>query len=573
MRLAPIEVAPGVDFLLQVRAASGPGFTVGAGPPRKGPLPLRVRVSPRGNEEAALILLPPVAAGERLQVRFYLKSDLDLEITGLELRALSPAHRAVPTLVVFLGPLALLGFGIRNRTRLLAYVARGQDAERSLDRLVATLLILVLFLVFQQAPVIQTVDAKYLTAVSHSLLTRGSLDLPPELAAARGDPPPYQFVTRNDRTFHFFAAAPAILNAPIVYAFERAGISSVAPDGRFFRRREIRIFRVAAAAVAAALCGVLFLLARLWLRPGPALVLTLVFAFGSQIFSTISRPFWSHSWASLLLAAGLYPLLAPRFAERRWAYVASASLLSWSFFCRPTMALAVLGAAGLVLATRRRFIWPLAASGMAWLGLFMAHTYVERGEWLPGYFLSSHVDSGRILSATVGSSYLEAVLGTMVSPGRGQLVYVPITLGILFVVGRYWRRLPSRPLAITALAVMIAHWQLVSNFGNWWGGHSFGPRLFSDIVVWLFLLAVLGAAALGWGSGARRPAARPLLATALLLLAMASVFINTRGATDPATMRWDSPRRVRTRQQGGEGAFFKQRELWDWRHPQFLAGL
>jgi hypothetical protein len=63
------------------------------------------------------------------------------------------------------------------------------------------------------------------------------------------------------------------------------------------------------------------------------------------------------------------------------------------------------------------------------------------------------------------------------------------------------------------------------------------------------------------------------LATVLLLLVAASILINTRGAVSTATMRWGAAPQV---DEGGSAArirIFKRQKLWNWRHPQFLAGL
>jgi hypothetical protein len=64
------------------------------------------------------------------------------------------------------------------------------------------------------------------------------------------------------------------------------------------------------------------------------------------------------------------------------------------------------------------------------------------------------------------------LLGILVSPSRGQLVFVPATLFVAYLVARYWRSLPlprwrSLPLPrliMPALLSVLGHVALISLF-------------------------------------------------------------------------------------------------------------
>jgi hypothetical protein len=454
--------------------------------------------------------------------------------------------------------LLLLGLAVRNRRPLARYFGlRSPELEQTLqrrwDRRCALFVFLLCFSVFRAAPVHQLLDAKHLSVVSHAFLRSGSVALPEGFDRSRRASEIYTLRPVGDRVFHFFAGAPAVLNAPFVAIFQMVGVSPVDEEGRYLGHNELRILRFIAATVAAALCAVLYLLARIWLPPGWALGLTLSFAWGSQIASSISRPFWSHSWSTLLLAGALLLLAAPAFRDSRKASVWMATLLCWAYFCRPPLSLAIVGVALYLLLARRRLFWPFVLTGLGWAALFGLYARQTFGVWLPPYFLASHLESGRLGGGLLISSYPEAVIGTLVSPGRGLFVYVPLSLATLYLVIRWWRWLPDRALAATALGVCVAHWQVVSLFRNWWGGQSFGPRLMADLVPWLLVLAALGVAALRAAAAEGRfrwSAAK--WATVVVLVAV-SLFINLRGAWVQETQR-------------GAG-------VWNWRYPQFLAGL
>jgi hypothetical protein len=102
---------------------------------------------------------------------------------------------------------------------------------------------------------------------------------------------------------------------------------------------------------------------------------------------------------------------------------------------------------------------------------------------------------------------------------------------------------------------------------NWWGGHSYGPRLLTELVPWLALLGILGVAAMlaaaepPAGRGLRRRRSVELAVGAALLVL--SVAIHARGALSWDTVLWNYyPVDVDRR----------PARLWDWSEPQMLAG-
>lgn len=110
------------------------------------------------------------------------------------------------------------------------------------------------------------------------------------------------------------------------------------------------------------------------------------------------------------------------------------------------------------------------------------------------------------------------------------------------------------------MAIVIAHWVVISSFPHWWGGHSFGYRFFSDMLPYMmyFLVPVI----------ARIPAL-PLKRRRVFLwvlggLTAVSLFINYRGANDFDVYLWN--------RQPVDVDLHPAR-LWDWNDPQFLRGL
>ena len=439
--------------------------------------------------------------------------------------------------------------------------AEPQENSSGLTAFLGPLILFGTFAFFYASPVSQIIDTRGSSIFSYTLLHEGKLSVP----ATPANKKDYRFIRAGGRARYYFSEAPLVLNAPFVLGFELAGVSVVDASGNVSRRGEALLFRFVAALLAAATCWIFWNTATEYLTATLAALLTLGFAIASPVASTLARPFWSHSWAAFLLSAAIFLLMAERFAERRWAHVAMGMLAAWAYFCRPSMSLGVIALVVLLLIQRRRQVGWFMVGSLGWLALFVVHSLTVFGTALPRYFRSP----GQ--GFAIDGNFLEALAGTMVSPGRGLLVYLPYlgVLAFLAVVG--WREIPRRSIVVAAGGVLVLHWIVVASFHNWWGGHSFGPRLFADTLPWLFAAAVLilrGTRDRGHAGHAPRVAIAVLIASFVL-----GTFIHGRGAMDAVTLKWHEPipevglprvRRLR---------LFRQERLWNWRYPQFLSGM
>ena len=437
------------------------------------------------------------------------------------------------------------------------------------DAVIPLLIFLLVFRLFWHSPVVNMGDSKYTLLLTHHLLAHGSflLDrypIPPKPPLTVGDTvfngDTYQIEIVDGHYYYYFPPGSSLLSAPFVLIGDALGHTIFGADGVYREDREAPVQHYIASVLMAALAVVFYFTARRLLPAGWSAVIALGGVLGTQVWSTASRALWTHTWGIALLGGALYLLLARETGRRRLHPVLLATLLSWTYFVRPTNSLFIVGFTVYVLICHRSVFVPYAVTGAAWFAAFAAYSWAHFGKLLPHYY-----EAGRLET----THFWEALAGNLISPSRGTLVYVPVTLFVLWLVARYWRHQPRRRLVWLALAVSAAHLLAVSCFSPWFGGWCYGPRYTTELVPWFVLLAVLGTrAALDRREDFRWPSAgvtgwRITLAVggALLLL---SVGINRRGATALATARWnvfpvavdDAPWRI-----------------WDWRDPQFLAGL
>jgi hypothetical protein len=422
--------------------------------------------------------------------------------------------------------------------------------------------------VFWFSPVRQVTDSKYSMLLSQSLLYYRSfaLDnyavprLPPtqrEDYVMDGDI--YQLELVGNHVYYFFPPGSSVLSLPYVAAANALGVRASNPDGTYDQRGEIAIETGLASVLMAALTFFFFRTARLLLPLGWGVVVALGGALGTQVWSTASRGLWSHTWGILLLGAVIHVLLAAEAGKTRLRPELLATLLAWTYFVRPSNSVFIIAVSVYILVCYRHLFVRYAAAGALWLGVLAAYSWYHFRAVLPNYYRASRMKF---------DAFLVAFPGNILSPSRGLLVYVPVLLFIFYLLARYRREWPHARLVRLALATVAADLIIVSGFPHWWGGASFGPRLMTDAVPWLVLLAVLALRAmLDWRAKHAQEISRygwgAQQASGALLLAL-SVFINARGALSVETWKWnEEPKDV----------VLVQRKLWDWRQPQFLAGL
>jgi hypothetical protein len=410
-------------------------------------------------------------------------------------------------------------------------------------------------------------DSMWSILTTVGLIDRGdpSLDAYPSILAARR----YAFIREyNGKHVTMFPIGVSVLVAPLVAVLRPIADRAVAANPHFKASLERELQgngcfelpgeaviafhshteRLIASLIVALAVVVVFRIALERLTIGRAAIVALVFAFGTSAWSTASRALWQHGPAMLMLAAAL--LLLIRAHDRGLRFAAAGALLVFGYVCRPTMAIAVAVLAAWTLWSHPRQIVSFGIGGLTVFVAFLFANHAWFGMWLPPYYAAERL---------TGSPYFrQALVGDLISPGRGLFVYSPVLVFSGYGAWRRWRANRFTSLDVAAAAIVVLHWIAIASFTHWWGGHSYGPRLFADVVpLFAYFLVPMFETGLGVHAPSRRALALFAIAAAL------SVAIHAQGALDRATMRWNSePRNVDV----------DPGRLWDWTHPQFLAG-
>lgn len=241
--------------------------------------------------------------------------------------------------------------------------------------------------------------------------------------------------------------------------------------------------------IVAAVLGLLYLIARQLgcIRPHAAAL---------AVVAGLATPLWPYSktfFAEPLGALGVTAFLLAALKGRRpeaamgWWTLAGAAM-GLAFLAKPAHVVLVLPASVLLMlyarkAGLRRSLPALCGFALAvamCAGLFSLYNFVRFGALLEtGY--------GSEASRFTGS-YVDGVLGLLVSPGRGLFVYSPLLLLSLAGAWRFGKEHPRE--AVFALASVITLLALYGRWYGWDGGWCWGPRFLLPVLPVLLLPAL-----------------------------------------------------------------------------------
>jgi hypothetical protein len=433
-----------------------------------------------------------------------------------------------------------------GRSELTNALAR-QSTRTAL--LTAIVLFLGLLVTYVASPVRTSEDSRWSIATTMSFIrgTGGDLSayLPPSPDYA---PAGYALRTHGNHTYTMYPIGTSLLAVPAVVlrmwidpTFETA-IRTTVPDGTE------KIIASVYGAIAAAL---FFFVVFIRFKDVPvALTTALIFALCTSMWSTATRALWQHGPLILMLDIAMLLLLAARWRASLVQYVSLP--LALSFVIRPTAGIPIAVFTAYVLICYRpwfaRYVLWAACIAIPWI----AYNVLTWGEIFPPYYLLLASGAAPAANSTFG----EALLGNLLSPGRGLFIFSPV---LIFAISGFCLALrirDERPLHLAFGLIVVLHWVLVSHFTPWWGGYSFGPRIMSDV---LPFLAYFVGFTVQW-CVARYSRPRAVVAMCIAGLALISMLIHAQGALRWAPHLWNAfPASVDTHPD----------RIWDWHDLQF----
>jgi hypothetical protein len=233
-----------------------------------------------------------------------------------------------------------------------------------------------------------------------------------------------------------------------------------------------------AAAIHLAAAAVLFYWMCRRLVPSAAWPATILFAFGTSLYSVASQAIWQHGPATFWLTLALYLLtdFTKEMGVRRGLLVGL--MLGMAILNRPPTVF-FLAATGFVFLCQRRWrgLGGLTLGSAVLLVLYAAFNYHFFGDPFRGGYASDNWEMPTPFWVGFG--------GLLIAPSRGLLVYSP---ALLLVPWGVWRLLSgtARPeqtprlLLLGWLGASVATLLLFAKWHDWPGGWCYGPRFLCE---------------------------------------------------------------------------------------------
>jgi len=400
----------------------------------------------------------------------------------------------------------------------------------------------VVFLLHLSSEVMTPYDSKHTILVTRSIITDGKVNLDKYRSFIKPNDHGIEFI--DGHIYNFFPIGVSLLAIPIVLLYNDEMVKTTYINSSGEIERFIASFFVALSSVFIYLISFQLLKNKKY-----SVLLVFIYAFCTSAWSTASRALWQHGPAMLMLAFSLYLIL---LAKKKPFFIQYLSLpLIFSYIVRPTNSISVFFLTLYVCLNYRIYLFRYLLWGGMLAGGFIFFNYSIYHHPLPTYYLPSRVANTH--------HFFEALLGNLISPARGLFVFSPIFIFSLLGFISKIRNKTIEALDYFLVIIVVGHWIVISRFTHWWGGWSFGPRFFSDMIPYLIYLMVPTVRDIANLSKIKKVVAISIFC----ILMMLSFLLHYRGANYKETMGWNtSPSNVD----------LTPSRIWDWSDLQFLRG-
>ncbi len=427
-------------------------------------------------------------------------------------------------------------------------------------RLLLALIFVLLATIYHLSPVVLYGDGRGAGPTAASVVLEGDLDISEfsDLAWIGG----YQTTYVGGQAYDFYPWTRTIFAVPVAAAlslFEKFGLGDGPAAAVRSDTWEPILLLVPGALTTAGAATLAGLLA--WRQahdPGRRRRTAIFVALGAGLatgyWSTASRGMWQHGPACLWFSAALLGVWGVERGRRRYlSAVLFGASASAAAFTRPPFLFLGAGLAIWLLLAHRDVFLAATAAAIAVATPIIVLNIVTYGTLMMPYYDAARASKAR------PDSLLYGVAGTVVSPSRGAVFFMPAALMAAswgFAIAVRQKREAGLRAAI-GVSGLVFFFFMATNTEGWWAGHSYGPRFLVDLVPVLTFLAVPAIEKVV-GGDIRRPAA-----TVLSLLAIWSIFVHAQGAVVRQSSCWNSV---------PSDIDLNRSRAWDPGQVQFLAG-
>ena len=396
------------------------------------------------------------------------------------------------------------------------------ETKKGIHRLTALLLFIFSFLIYFLTDKTTPVESQWTVRTAISIIKNHNTNLDEyrELAQAQ------QFEGVDQINGHLYAhypITPVIIALPFVwvsYEFSQIihydFISSIAIGGGKKCELFIAAFLTALSVI------LIYLIAKKFLTNRLAILSALIFAFCTPAWSTASTGLTVQSITLLISCILIFLLIKDDIKPITVAIIGFTAAIGC--MTSPIYILIFILVVGFVfLKFQKYFLW-LGAALLVIIPLFIYNSSIYYSLFGPTFYISNFS----------GDNALIAMLGNLISPARGIIIYSPI---ILFAIIGIYLLAAHKKLDACAwlfLIIICTGYILISCQFIWWGGWHFGAAELTCLFPFLIYFLILF---FKWMKDQQK--SMPVINITIIALAVLSLFINYRGAASTAVAQWN----------------------------------
>ncbi|TGK48558.1 hypothetical protein [Leptospira bouyouniensis] len=376
-----------------------------------------------------------------------------------------------------------------------------------------------------------TLDSYWAIPTSLSLINEGNFELDEYIGYGLRES--YASILIENHYYNFFPYGISILISPIIFFLNFFISESI------WFNHHAQLEKLSATIIVLISLLFLYRLFTFYLLKKKAAFLIFAIALGTPLLTSGSRALWQHPGSVLLLSIVLLILNSKK--QTRFSLNLIGIILVFSYVVRPTNIIPLVFISYYLIRNYRANRMMYIITILIMLVLFFILNFFLFDDFIHPYYRSNRLSFDWEL-------FRIAIFGNLLSPNRGILIWSPVLFVIfltIFISG------PDKPILLLCLTVVIMHLLAISMFPHWWGGHSVGPRFFTDIIPFFGLIL-----AIVW----KHFQDSQLFSLVFLFLAMLSITIHISAAFSKKTQLWNI--------RGGDVNIFPER-IWDWKKPQF----
>lgn len=305
-------------------------------------------------------------------------------------------------------------------------------------------------------------DSMWNVPVGLSIIKEGNIDLNEysELIELRNN---YGLVELNGRYYNYWPIGGTIVPLPLIFIGNLLFYDNI-PFIELFSSKMMFILNV------------FFFYLLSWMLSRDIRIsslLSIIFAFATPNLHILSGALWTHGSTELMVILSLLALLYGREEGNDMISSFSVIFLFLGYLARPTTALLVPIVFLYLLFTSRRSVVFFVVLGISCLGAYILWSITTFDAFLPPYYIASRLST---------ETFSIAIFGQLLSPNRGLLIFVPF---VFFSISGIYLAIkdPDVDIIFKLLPLYIfTYIIIIAMFPHWWGGHSYGPRLYTDIM-------------------------------------------------------------------------------------------